>query len=212
MPLGIILALALLALRKAGVRSKNIDWHLFFMGSAFLLIETKAVTTLALIFGSTWIVNSIVIAAILIVILLANLLTEKVPLPGFGVLYSLLFAVLAFNFFFSFDLLNRLSWTARLVMSSCIIALPLFFASLIFAQSFARVASSGLALASNLLGGLLGGFLEYLDMWTGLRWLNLVALVLYAVSLLFLRKRPSKPLTVVAASSWPASDKYREYR
>jgi spermidine synthase len=201
LPLGIIMALALLALRKAGVRPKDIDWHLFFMGSAFLLIETKAVTTLALIFGSTWVVNSIVIAAILIMILLANLLAEKVPLPGFRVLYSLLFAVLVFNFLFPFDLLNRLSWTARLVMSSCIIALPLFFAALIFAQSFARVVSSGHALASNLLGGLLGGFLEYLDMWTGLRWLNLVALVLYAVSLLFLRKHPSEPLAVITASA-----------
>src|SRR5262249_9447498 len=200
-PLGIILALALLALNKAGVRPEDIDGHLFFMGSAFLLIETKAVTTLALIFGSTWVVNSIVIAAILIMILLANLLAEKVHLPGYGFLYILLVAALVFNFLFSFDLLNRFGWTARLVISSCIIALPLFFASLIFARSFARVSSPGFALASNLLGGLLGGFLEYLDMLTGLRWLNIVALVLYVVSLLLLQKPLSKPVATLAAQA-----------
>jgi SAM-dependent methyltransferase len=200
LPLGIILALALLALNQAGVRLRDIDGHLFFMGSAFLLIETKAVTTLALTFGSTWVVNSIVIAAILIMILLANLLAEKVHLPGYTFLYVLLVATLVFNFLFSFDLLNRFSWTARLVTSSCIIALPLFFASLIFARSFAGVTSPGFALASNLLGGLLGGFLEYLDMWTGLRWLNIVALVLYLVSLVLLQKPLSKPVATTVAA------------
>jgi len=37
-------------------------------------------------------------------------------------------------------------------------------------------------LASNLFGALVGGLLEYLDMWTGLRWLNIIALALYLLS------------------------------
>jgi hypothetical protein len=60
-------------------------------------------------------------------------------------------------------------------------------AALIFAKAFAQVASSSNGLASNLFGALVGGLLEYLDMWTGLRWLNTIALVLYGVSVYFLR-------------------------
>ena len=75
LPLLLILLLSLVPLRAVGVTARAVDWHLFFMGAAFLLIETKAITTLALLFGSTWITNSIVIAAILVIILLANALT-----------------------------------------------------------------------------------------------------------------------------------------
>jgi hypothetical protein len=58
MPLLLILMLAVVPLRLSGLRVRELDWHLFFMGAAFLLIESKAVTTLAVIFGSTWLVNS----------------------------------------------------------------------------------------------------------------------------------------------------------
>src|ERR1043165_1109646 len=54
-----------------------LNLQLFFLGAGFMLIETKAVVTMALLFGGTWIVNSVVFTAILIMILLANLLTFK---------------------------------------------------------------------------------------------------------------------------------------
>src|SRR5678816_3416466 len=46
--------------------------QLFFLGAGFMLIETKAVVTMALLFGSTWVVNSVVFFAVLVMILLAN--------------------------------------------------------------------------------------------------------------------------------------------
>jgi len=52
MPLLLILTLAAVPLRMSGVRVREVNWHLFLMGAAFLLIESKAVTTLAVIFGS----------------------------------------------------------------------------------------------------------------------------------------------------------------
>jgi phosphoglycerol transferase MdoB-like AlkP superfamily enzyme len=100
-----------------------------------------------------------------------------------------LFGCLLLNFFFEFEALNRWSWEARLLASSAIVASPIFFAALIFAKRFMTVTSPSLALASNLLGSLVGGVLEYLDMWTGLRWLNLVALLLYFISSLFLMRQ-----------------------
>jgi hypothetical protein len=90
------------------------------------------------------------------------------------------------NFFFSFDALNKLGWNGKLLASVFIIGLPIFFAALIFAKAFSAVESPSKALAANLLGALVGGLLEYLDMWTGLRGLNLIALLLYALSAVFL--------------------------
>ena len=46
---------------------------MFFLGAGFMLLETKGVVHMALLFGSTWIVNSIVFAAILLMALLGNL-------------------------------------------------------------------------------------------------------------------------------------------
>jgi hypothetical protein len=102
------------------------------------------------------------------------------------VLYLGLLGCLLLNFFFSFNRLNQWGWETRLVVSSAVVASPIFFAALIFAKRFMTVNSPSLALASNLFGSLVGGLLEYLDMWTGLRGLNLVALLLYLISFLFL--------------------------
>ena len=57
----------------------RIDGRMFFLGAAFMLLETKAVVQLALLFGSTWLVNSLVFFTALILILLANLYVLKAP-------------------------------------------------------------------------------------------------------------------------------------
>ena len=44
--------------------------QMFFLGAGFMLLETKGVVHMALLFGSTWVVNSIVFFAILVMILL----------------------------------------------------------------------------------------------------------------------------------------------
>ena len=46
---------------------------MFFLGAGFMLLETKGVVHMALLFGSTWMVNSIVFFSILTMILLSNL-------------------------------------------------------------------------------------------------------------------------------------------
>ena len=54
------------------------NWNFPFLGAAFALLETKGITEIALLFGSTWVTNSVVIASILVMILLANLLVLRV--------------------------------------------------------------------------------------------------------------------------------------
>jgi hypothetical protein len=187
-PLLIICVLSIIPLRYCQLRVANMNWHLFFMGASFLLIESKAVTTLGLLFGSTWLVNSVVIGSILVMILLANFCIALGTKGSFDVLYLVLAALLVVNFLFPFDWLNALAWELRLLVAGLVIASPLFVAALIFAKAFNAVSSPSLALASNLFGSLVGGVLEYVDMWTGLRWLNLLALALYLFSYLFLRR------------------------
>ena len=57
-------------LRARGALRPN--GQMFFLGAGFMLLETKGVVHMALLFGSTWIVNSIVFFAILTMILLSN--------------------------------------------------------------------------------------------------------------------------------------------
>ncbi|HXG52854.1 MAG TPA: hypothetical protein VNN77_15765 [candidate division Zixibacteria bacterium] len=189
LPLFLIFVLSLIPFRYSLRAAGRVDWHLFFMGAAFLLIETKAVTALGLLMGSTWLVNALVIGAILLVILAANGIASAGVALSFTGLYLALASALAINLFFPFDMLNRLAWGLRLGAGAAITASPIFVAALIFAKAFATVPSPSAALASNLFGALVGGLLEYLDMWTGLRWLNLIALVLYGLSYVSLWRR-----------------------
>src|SRR5439155_20920154 len=60
LPLFIIFVLSLIPFRycllHVGNVNWHVNWHLFFMGASFLLIETKGVTALSLLFGATWMV------------------------------------------------------------------------------------------------------------------------------------------------------------
>ena len=57
----------------APVRRRPPNGQMFFLGAGFMLLETKGVVHMALLFGSTWIVNSFVFFAILAMVLLSNL-------------------------------------------------------------------------------------------------------------------------------------------
>ena len=57
---------------------------MFFLGAGFMLVETKAVVHMALLFGGTWIVNSVVIFAVLVMILVANLFVAIVQAGAAG--------------------------------------------------------------------------------------------------------------------------------
>lgn len=161
---------------------------MFFLGAAFMLVETKSVTQMGLIAGTTWIVNSAVIAGVLLMIMVATLAQIKYQFKNITIFYALLFAALAFNLIFPISALNALPTAARLVVGALILASPLLFAAIIFAITFSRVTDPGKALGMNLLGTLIGGALEYLSMAIGISALNAVAALLYALAFLSYRK------------------------
>ena len=162
--------------------------HFFLLGTAFLLLETKAITELALVFGTTWLVNSMVFSGIMILILLGNFTVQRFPRKRLEGTYTLLAASLLFSYAFPLSVLTGLPFPAEAALALLITLLPVYFAAIIFATSFARTLNIPQAFGSNLLGAVFGGFMEYASLATGTKMLSLIALATYAASYLALRR------------------------
>jgi hypothetical protein len=158
--------------------------QMFFLGAGFMLVETKAVVNMALLFGSTWIVNAVVFSAILIMILLANILVLVYRPQRVHLFYLGLLAALALNLL-PLDLFLGLSRPIQVTLSCLLVSAPVFFAGIIFAISFSRVAAPNYALGANIAGSILGGLAEYTSMVVGFQYLMLLGIGFYGASWLF---------------------------
>jgi hypothetical protein len=161
---------------------------LFFMGAAFLLIETRGVTSMSLLFGSTWIVNAAIFAGILGMVLLANLAVQRWALSEALPWFWVLFAATALLYVFPVGWLQSLPLLGRGIGAGLITGLPVGVAGLIVPILLARSPQPAAALGSNLLGSVLGGCLEYYSMYGGLKSTALMALVLYLLAFFVLRR------------------------
>ena len=161
---------------------------LFFMGAAFLLLETKNVVQFALLFGTTWFVNSLVFAGILLAVLGAVEIARRFRLPDRRVLYGLLTASLVVAWVARPESLLRLEPAARFAAAAGLAFAPVFLANLIFSQRFRDVGASTVALGANLLGAMLGGVLEYGAIVVGYRNLFVLVAVLYGLAFLMGRR------------------------
>jgi len=179
--LGVLSIVAIRAIAPGGLR---IDWRFFLLGAGFLLLEIKSVTDLALLFGSTWIVNAVVISAILIMVLIANFYVQRFKLLDRRIYYGLLIAALLLGYSLPLGALLGQNLWLRIVLGSLVVSLPLFFAGIIFSSSLKQAGSVELAFGSNLLGSVMGGLLEYASLVFGLRALMLLALAIYGGSFL----------------------------
>jgi hypothetical protein len=193
--LAYILLLALATVRPVfGIGSPGapaFDWPLFFMGAAFLLVETRGVTSISLLFGSTWVANAAVFSGILIMVLAATLIVRgrrwTNPLPWFG---PLLLSV-ALLWWFPLEWLQTLPLAVRGLLGGLLTGMPVGFAGIVVPMLLERSASPTASLGANLLGAVLGGCLEYYSMLGGLRSTAAMAAVLYLVALLLLRRKPA---------------------
>jgi spermidine synthase len=161
----------------------QINTRMFFLGAAFMLLETKAVVQMALLFGSTWLVNSAVFFTVLVLILLANLYVLKAPTTRLGLHYAGLLLFLAITVMVPFDafLSGGIFW--RYVVP-CMLALgPMFFAGVIFARSFRDAANPDQAFGANIAGSVVGGLSESFSTLLGFRYLLLVAIGFYLLSI-----------------------------
>lgn len=152
----------------------------FCLGIGFMLIEAKAITELALVYGSTWVVISAVIMAILIMAFFANFLVMKLGNLPRRMTYGLLCISVLVGLSATFFRMESLApWMGRMIMTG-LLTLPLFFSGFAFSAELRASVSVAVALSSNLLGAMVGGFLEYNSMYMGFRSLYLIAMLAYA--------------------------------
>jgi hypothetical protein len=100
-----------------------------------MLLETKGVTELSLFFGSTWVVNAVVITAFLFMGLLANGLVELRPISP-RLAYCGLFVSLIVDIIVPYSTFGALRGVEKVVAAGILVGLPVFFSGLVFSRSF----------------------------------------------------------------------------
>ncbi|MER5421205.1 spermidine synthase [Streptosporangium roseum] len=179
--LGLILLVSVFAVRAvAGPYTRMRPYaDLFLLGVAFLLLETKSVTGFALLFGTTWVVNAIVFAGVLVAVLAAVEVTRRFRTPPVPVMYGVLLGGLVLAWLVPDSWLLGLPLPLRAVVAVVVAFLPIFAANVVFAKRFADSSDGTTAFGANLLGAMVGGCLEYLALVIGYQALLIVAGLLY---------------------------------
>jgi hypothetical protein len=180
----IALVLILLFMRSTPATGSrwSFDFGMFFLGAGFMLIETKAVVHMALLFGSTWMVNSVVFFAVLVMILLANLFVLKFRPENLWPYYLGLLLTLALNALVPLDFFLGMTGPLRIIGSCSLVFAPILFAGVIFAVTFRRTTEPDRAFGANIAGAMLGGLAENTSMLLGFQYLVLVAMAFYVLS------------------------------
>ena len=183
--IALIIVLALIAVRAVGGPLRRMAPYadLACLGAAFLLLETRAVTWSALLFGTTWLVNAIVFAGVLVAVLLAVELTRHLPVrPSRQYAFVFLAATLLVAWLVPTSWLLSLAVPIRVVVAVAIAFGPVFASNIVFATRFNTTEDATGAFAANLLGAMVGGCLEYLSLIVGYRALLLLAGLLYVAA------------------------------
>jgi SAM-dependent methyltransferase len=156
----------------------------FLLGAGFLLMEVRNIIALALVFGSTWVVTSVVVAAALVMVFLANLLVERGRLRSLRLAWPALGGSLLLSLAWSLGPGRASASLAIGLVTTVIVSLTFLFAGAVFSLSFADVATPSIALGFNVLGSVVGGLAEYLSLLTGVRGLLVIAMGLYLLAFL----------------------------
>ncbi|MFC4950385.1 spermidine synthase [Pseudonocardia sp. GCM10023141] len=185
--IGLILAVSVVAVAFVGgggiggsYRRMRPYADLFLLGAGFLLLQTKSIAGFALLFGTTWVVNAIVFAGVLVAVLAAVLVTGRFRTPPMKIMYAVLFGGLLLSWLVPESWLLGMPLLLRGVVAVVLAFLPIFAANIVFAKRFTDTADGTAAFGANLLGAMVGGCLEYLALLVGFPGLLIVAAVLYA--------------------------------
>jgi spermidine synthase len=160
------------------------------MGVAFLLLETKSVIQFSLLFGTTWLNNSLVFLAILLSVLAANWTVQA--LRGRWLVRATFAALIAASLATLVYPLSNLLYLEnaglRFVAASLLTFSPIFFANLLFSLAFRDQPAAEHLFGWNLLGATLGGVLEYSSMALGYNALAWIVAACYALAFVLLLK------------------------
>jgi SAM-dependent methyltransferase len=157
----------------------------FFLGAGFMLVETKAVVHMALLFGSTWMVNTVVFAAILVMSLAGTLYVARLHPKRLEPYYLGLFATIALGLVVPLDTFLGMDRTTQVVLACALVFGPIAFAGVIFATSFGRSVRPDRVFGANVAGALVGGLAENASVVLGFQYLLCVAAGFYLLSACF---------------------------
>ena len=126
--------------------------------------------------------NALAFFAILVSVLLSIFVNARFPIRRPVLLYGALFIALALAWLIPPEsLLIDPPWL-RYLLAAALAFAPVFCANLVFTASFRDSRTADMAFASNLLGAMVGGALEYLALITGYHALLVVVAVLYGLA------------------------------
>lgn len=181
-----ILTFAVVLIGRAAARSgtslRRFSPHFFVLGVAFLLLETRSLVTFSLLFGTTWLVNALVFFAVLTSVLLAIVVNQRLRFGSARWLYVGLFGSVAMALALPPSALLVEPPVLRYGLAAALTFAPVFFANLVFAYSFRDTRTADMAFASNLLGAVVGGAIEYVALISGYGVLLVVVAGLYAAA------------------------------
>ena len=182
--LGLILLASIVLVRAVAGPYRRMAGYvdLFFMGAAFLLLETKNIVQFALLFGTTWFVNALVTAGVLVAVFAAVEVSRHVVIRRPALLYAALLVALGVTWAIPPGSLLSLSPVPRFVVAVIIAFAPIFLANMVFSQRFRDTGDSTTAFGANLLGAMIGGILEYTSLIIGYRWLLVLVALLYGLA------------------------------
>lgn len=194
--------IGLFMVRREARQMTRYELPFFFLGAAFLLMETKSVTEFALLIGSTWQTNALVFTVILVIILAANLAVQR----GLNVDDRIWLAAIIVS------LIAHYVWPVsawpdfgfgKLLAAGIYLGAPIFAAGVVFARWFSVSRIGSVALGVNLLGSVVGGTLEYTSLLFGIRALALLALALYVMAFithaLFTKETPAVAIDALSS-------------
>ena len=176
----------------------------FFLGSGFMLVETKAITELGLHLGGTWFVIAATIVLVLVMAFLANWMVQRKIVPRTEPRLCRPAREPARRLFLGaqprFDRV-RLAAASALRSACVVLTIPLFFSGMVFSTLIGKPGINiSTALAYNLMGALFGGLMEYNSMYFGFAFLYLLAMGFYGLAWLFSFESAAATRRIAAAA------------
>ena len=146
-----------------------------------MLLETQLISRLALYFGTTWRVTCLVLTAILLMLVMANLFVVRFRPRRLNFYFSLLAGTLAVNYWFPWERLP-LSANGVGVLLCLAYSFSIFLAGIVFAEAFRQSPQKSGAFGANIFGAVAGGLAQSISFVLGMKILLPVAVALYVAA------------------------------
>lgn len=186
---GLMLLILYRSIRKWKVanfitRWNRSNWHFFFLGAAFLLLEVQNISKASVVLGNTWQTSAVIVSGVLVMVLLANWMAYRFPKIQSNVIYALLIGISLALYFVDLAQFAFLPYAAKALVVGGLTTLPMLFSGIIFVRSFASAEGKDEALGANMVGSLVGALIQSVTFVIGIKALLIIVAVMYLLSMI----------------------------